>query len=275
MRRPLLLLAALASALPSLAAGGDKADCKDHPLFPSRMPQYELSSCRTQEFGTYDFATGPGKKAPVEGRFTELTYSFTGARGQEPSALAIVRNYENAITRVGGTVVFSDPNRWVTGKVVKDGQEAWFQAERGNGKIWLRVVEKKAMNQYVVADAAAFANDIQATGHAAVYGILFDTGKSELKPESKPALEEITRLLAKDPAMKVLVVGHTDMVGSIDANMKLSQARAEAVVQALVGQHGVAPARLKGYGVGPLCPVSTNGTEEGRARNRRVELVKE
>jgi len=275
MRRTIPLLAALLLALPALAAAGDKPDCKDHPLFPTRMPQYELANCRTQEFGSYDFATGAGKRTAVEGRLTELTYAFTGPRAQEPSPLAVVRNYENAITRVGGTVVFSEPSRWVTGKVTKDGQEAWFQAEKGNGKVWLRIVEKKGMNQYVVADAAAFANDLRTTGHAAVYGIHFDTGKAEVKPESRPALEQVARLLAQDASLKILVVGHTDMVGSIESNMKLSQARAEAVAQALVAQHGVAAARLKGYGVGPLSPVASNDTDEGRARNRRVELVKE
>jgi OmpA-OmpF porin, OOP family len=275
MRRTVLLVAALLAVLPALARAADKAGCADHPLFPTRMPSYSLDNCRTQEFGAYEFTVGKGPKSRVEGRFTELTYGYTGPRADEPSALSVVRNYENAITKVGGTVVFSDPNRWVTGKIAKDGQEAWVQAEKGNGKIWLRIVEKKAMNQYVVADAAAFGNDIKATGHASVYGIHFDTGKAEVKPESKPALEEIAKLLAQNPSFKLLVVGHTDMTGSIDANMRLSQARAEAVTQALVAQHGVAAARLKGYGVGPLCPVSTNDTEEGRARNRRVELVKE
>ena len=108
-----------------------------------------------------------------------------------------------------------------------------------------------------------------------VYGITFDTNKAEVKPESTPSLEQIARLLKQDPALRLKVVGHTDMVGALDANMKLSQARAEAVVQALVSQHGIAVARLKGFGVGPLAPVASNDSEEGRARNRRVEIVKE
>jgi OOP family OmpA-OmpF porin len=276
MHRPDLLIAALLAAVPSLAlAGLDKAGCADHPLFPTRMPNYALVDCRTQEFGAYDFSVPKGPKTRVEGKFTDLTYSYTGPRAEEPSGLAVVRNYENAITKVGGTVVQSDPDRWVNGKIVKDGREVWVQVDKGNSKIWARIVEKKGMTQYVVADAAAFGNDLKATGHAAVYGILFDTGKSEVKPESKPALEEIAKLLAQNPGFKILVVGHTDMTGSLDANMKLSQARAEAVAQALATQHGVAASRLKGHGVGPLCPVATNDTDEGRSRNRRVELVKE
>jgi OmpA-OmpF porin, OOP family len=274
MNRFVLFLAALMTVLPSLAQA-DKAGCTDHPLFPTRMPGYVIEDCRVEEFGVYEFSSVKGPKTPVEGRFTSITYSFSGPQGTEPSGLAVVRNYENAIRKVGGTIRQSDPVRWVNGKIVKDGREAWAQIDKGNGKIWLRTVEKGEMAQYVVADAAAFGNDLKATGHVAVYGIYFDTDKSELKPESKPALEEIAKLLAQNPGFKLKVVGHTDMTGSLDANMKLSQARAEAVVQALVTRNGVAPSRLKGYGVGPLSPVATNDTDEGRAKNRRVELVKE
>lgn len=118
-------------------------------------------------------------------------------------------------------------------------------------------------------------NLIKATGHGAVCGIYFDTGKSTLKPESTPALAEVAKLLGADLTFKLWVVGHTDSVGAVDANLKLAQARAEAVVTALTTTHGIGAARLKGYGVGPLAPVATNDTEEGRAKNRRVELVKQ
>lgn len=167
------------------------------------------------------------------------------------------------------------PDWWVNGKILKDGRECWVQAERGNGTIWLRIVEKQGMAQYIVPDAAAMGGDLKATGHVALYGIFFDTGKSEVKPVSGPALEWIAKLLNLDAGLRLKVVGHTDMTGSMEANMKLSQARGEAVVQALVKQHGIAAVRLRGHGVGPLAPVATNGTEEGRALNRRVELVKE
>jgi outer membrane protein OmpA-like peptidoglycan-associated protein len=126
-----------------------------------------------------------------------------------------------------------------------------------------------------VADAAALGSDIKSTGHVAVYGINFDTNKAVVRPDSKPALDEIAKLLKADAALKLKVVGHTDMVGTIEANMTLSQARAEAVVQALVGQYGIGASRLKGYGVGPLAPVASNENDDGRAKNRRVELVKE
>jgi len=269
-----ICLCALLASLPVFARVG-KAGCVDHPLFPTRMPDYVIENCKTEEFGFYEFPAAKGPKTRVEGKFTFLTYVFNGPRPAEPSGLAVVRNYESAIRKVGGSILHSDPQRWVNGRILKDGQEAWVQAEKGNGKIWLRIVEKRAMEQYIVADAAAFGSDLRSTGHAAVYGIFFDTGKAEVKPESKPALQEIAKLLTQNPDFKLKVVGHTDMVGSLEANLKLSQARAEAVVNALVSQQGVPPARLKGHGVGPLAPVATNDTEEGRARNRRVELVKE
>lgn len=234
-----------------------------------------IENCKVEEHGIYQFSATKGPKTPAEGRFTFLTYTFTGPRASEPSGLAVVRNYENAIRKVGGTILQSDPERWVNGKILKDGQEAWAQVEKGNGKIWLRIVEKREMAQYIAADAAAMNDDLKSTGHIALYGIYFDTNKSEVKPESKPALEQIAKLLSQNPGLNLKVVGHTDMTGAMDANMKLSQARSEAVVQSLVSQQGVTSSRLKGYGVGPLAPVASNDTDEGRAKNRRVELVKQ
>ncbi|MBI5583306.1 MAG: OmpA family protein [Deltaproteobacteria bacterium] len=252
----------------------DRKGCVDHPVFPTRMPGYSLSDCITKDFDAFDFETGKKDKTHVEGRRTKLTYRVED-RSKEPSGLAVVRNFENAIKSVRGTVLFIDTNRFVNGKMVKDGQEVWAQVEKGNGLIWLTVVEKGGMVQDIVANADAFGNDIRSTGHAAVYGIYFDTGKAEVKSESQAALMEVAKLLSSDPGLKLLVVGHTDSVGQLEANMKLSQARAAAVVQALIKNHGVAASRLKAQGAGPIAPVATNRTEEGRAKNRRVELVEQ
>ncbi len=262
-------------AVTAAAGQPDQAGCKDHPLFPTRMPDYRIATCKVEDFGVYEFFATKGPKTPVEGKFTFITYAFTGQQASEPSGLAVVRNYENAIKKVGGTILQSDPARWVNGKIVKDGQEAWVQIEKGNGAIWLRIVEKKAMEQYIVADAAAFGNDIRTTGHAAVYGILFDTDKADIKPESAQAIGEIAKLLNADPGLKIFVVGHTDDTGSVEHNLKLSQDRGQAVMEALVRDHGIAAGRLRAYGCGPYAPVATNDTEEGRAKNRRVELVKQ
>jgi len=108
-----------------------------------------------------------------------------------------------------------------------------------------------------------------------VNGILFDTGKADIKPESHPALQEVAKLLKGDPKLKVYVVGHTDNVGGLVANMDLSKRRAASVVLALTTEFGVPAAQLQSYGDGPYAPVASNDSEDGRALNRRVELVKQ
>jgi outer membrane protein OmpA-like peptidoglycan-associated protein len=263
----------MASGL-TIAAEQDKKGCADHPLFPTRMPGYSLSDCDTKDFAVFDFETGKKEKANVEGRRVKLTYRVAD-RSKEPSGLAVVRNYENAIKSVQGTVLFIGKDRFMNGKIVKDGREIWAQVEKGNGLIWVTIVEKAGMAQDIVANADAFGKDIKTTGHVALYGIYFDTGKSEVKSESQAALQEVAKLLSGDPNLKLLVVGHTDSVGQLEANMKLSQARAEAVVEALTKSQGVAANRLRPQGAGPIAPVTTNRTEEGRAKNRRVELVEQ
>lgn len=268
-------LLCLSLAIGAAAAQPDAAGCKDHPLFPTRMPDYRIEACKVEDFGVCEFFTTKGPKNRVEGKLTFITYTFTGPRTAEPSGLAVVRNYEAAVQKVGGTTVQIVPERWVNGKILNKGQEIWVQAEKGNGKIWLRIVEKRAMEQHIVADAAAFGNDIRATGHAAVYGVYFDTGKADIKPESAQALGEIAKLLKADPALKVFVVGHTDNTGTVEGNVTLSQDRAKAVMQALAKDHGIAAARLRAAGCGQYAPVASNDGEEGRAKNRRVELVKQ
>jgi outer membrane protein OmpA-like peptidoglycan-associated protein len=138
------------------------------------------------------------------------------------------------------------------------------------------IVEVKPMESGLIkVTAAELQGGLAQSGHVEVPGILFDFNKSDVKPESKPSLDEIARMLKANPSMKVWVVGHTDSVGTVEANQKLSEARALAVVNTLVANYGIAAARLKGYGAGPLAPVATNKTEQGRAKNRRVELVEQ
>ena len=261
----------LATGLP--AQQTDKAGCKDHPLFPTRMPQYRIVECKVESYGVFEFFSVKGPRIPVEGKFTDIIYEYTGSRPTEPSGLAVVRNFENAIRKVGGTILQIDPIRWVNGKIIKDGQEVWVQIDKMNGAYQLRIIEKKKMEQHIEADAAAFSNDLKATGHVAVYGINFDTGKSSIKPESAQTIGQIAKLLKADPGLKLGVVGHTDNVGNVDGNIKLSQDRASAVLQELVRNHGIATARLRGYGCGMFAPVASNDAEVGRAKNRRVELV--
>jgi flagellar motor protein MotB len=146
----------------------------------------------------------------------------------------------------------------------------------GHTVVLVDIVERAPMEaKMVTMDAATMARDIAATGHVALYGILFDTDKTDIKLESAATIAEIAALLKQQPTVKLYVVGHTDNVGVYDYNVGLSQRRAAAVVQELTAKHGVAPARLKPAGSGPVAPVAPNDTDAGRAKNRRVELVKQ
>lgn len=269
-------IAPLAVALCSLSAlaTNDNVKCKDSPLF-TRMPESYLYNCDEKGFDSFEFFIAKDKKKTVEGRLSSLKYYPQPDAKTRNSDLQIIRNYENAITKVGGKVVYSEKSR-ATFLLEQDGKELWIHVwAEFTGKYGFTVVEKAAMKQDVVADAAAFANDLQATGHVAVYGIYFDSGKAELKPESGAALQEIAKLLGAQPGLKLWVVGHTDWQGSAESNLDLSRRRADAVIKTLVGQHGIAAGRLAPFGNGPYAPVATNDSDEGRAKNRRVELVKQ
>ena len=264
-----------------LAAGGfaqqkDEKNCKDHSLFPTRMAgDYWIRSCKSSQFDAFEFTVAKGKKQTVEGEFWYLSYYPQSNAPQKPSELMIQRNFENAIVKAGGKVVYSEKGK-STLMIVKDGREIWTQVgAEFTGKYSLTIVQKQAMAQTIVVDAAALANDLKTTGHVAVYDILFDTGKSDIKPESAKAIEEIAKLLQADPALKLHVVGHTDNEGTLDGNLKLSMARAQAVITALTGRHGIAASRLNAFGCGQYAPVASNDTDEGKARNRRVEVVKQ
>lgn len=253
----------------------DAANCRDHPLF-TRMQHMHIATCKQAEFDRATFKTGKGRGTDtvVEGRRFEIRYVADTA-ATPPTAVAIIRNHQSAIKTIGGTVAFED-QRYTTLNVSKDGREVWAQVDTAWGRGYvLTIVEKQTMAQEVVASADLFQSGLKTTGHVEVPGIYFDTGKAELKPASDAALAEIAKLLKADQALSVYVVGHTDNVASLEVNAKLSQARAEAVVQALVSRHGIAAARLTGRGVGPLAPVASNESEDGRAKNRRVELVKQ
>lgn len=127
----------------------------------------------------------------------------------------------------------------------------------------------------VTVDAGTMAKEVAATGHIALYGVLFDTDKTDIKPESVAALDEIAKFLKADSKIGVYIVGHTDNVGGFEHNMSLSLRRAEAVVKELTTKYGISPGRLKAVGTGPVVPLAPNDTEAGRAKNRRVELVKQ
>ena len=289
----------------------DLEGSKDHPLV-SRYPGSHITEYRTAEFDelalplakTND-AGVPEKVQKLEGKITRISYDTPAHR----SLLEIYRNYESALKKAGFVVLFACENndgcnsngptlwaaqgaedwswgsghRYISAKLARSGGDAyvslhvgqWSDPNRGP-QVVLYVVETKAMEEgLITVDAKALADDITKTGHSAVYGIYFDTGKADVKPESDAALKEIAKLLNQDSKLKLHVVGHTDNVGTLASNLDLSKKRADAVAKVLTAKYNVPAARLTSQGVGPLAPVMSNDSEDGRAKNRRVELVKQ
>lgn len=253
----------------------DKAGTSDPPPF-TRMKGFHIYNFDDKPFDRFEFAVAADKVQAVEGRRIYVDY-YANEGTKPPSALQIVRNYSNAAKAIGGTIVYEyeDGGTLVsTLRIAKGTAETWVQvAAAGNGMYKLNVLEKQAMAQEVTADAALMAGSLREAGRVAIYGILFDTDKADIKPASEPTLAEIGKLLKADARLKLYVVGHTDNAGTFEHNVRLSQTRAAAVVAALVkAQPAVAP-RLQAFGAGPTSPVASNVNEAGKAKNRRVELV--
>jgi OmpA-OmpF porin, OOP family len=284
---------------------------KDHPLV-SRFPGSDVLEYKTNEFDEFSLPLGKiidenqfTKAEHLEGKITKFKYSVP----KERSSLEVARSYQSALESGGFQILFqcsgadcrapksfqggyrptasgvwcfncAQPMHYLAAKLPRASGDVYVslvvEQDQYEGGTWLTIVEVKPMQGgLVTVNAAALANDIAQTGHASVYGIYFDTGKAALKPESDATLTEISKLLASNPQLKLHVVGHTDHVGTLASNMTLSKQRADAVVASLVSQYRVAAARLLAAGVGPLAPVATNRSEEGRAKNRRVELVEQ
>ena len=305
--RMVMVLALVFSCVSFAAAQGNDAEgSKDNPLI-SRYPGSIINEYGQKDFDEYELALSGfvdgkyGKTQHLEGKVTEIYYVLPEGK----SALEVFRNYQSGLKNGGFQELFtcaktcgnappagqapiindafgnySDDTRYLAAKLGRTEGDVyvalWVYDSGFDIKTFLTVIEVKPMETgLVTVNAAALASDITKMGHASVYGIYFDTGKADIKPESDAALEEIAKLLQQDPSLKLYVVGHTDNVGTLASNMDLSRRRAMAVTQVLTTRHGVAAARLSPQGDGPTAPVASNDSEEGRAKNRRVELVKQ
>ncbi|OQM76535.1 OmpA family protein [Manganibacter manganicus] len=246
---------------------------------------------------------------PLEGKVTRLSYRAPADR----SVLEVFRNYENALKAVGFEMVFTcekdacggrnfnhtiaagklyslygeyqAEQRYLAAKLSRPEGDVYATVyavmnKSGGGPnanrtmVQLDVVELKPMEEKMaVLDAGALQSEIATEGRVAVYGILFDFDKADIRPDSKPQLQEIAALLKDSPDLKVLIVGHTDAKGALDYNRDLSLRRAKSVVATLTSVYRIDTGRLTAVGVGMAAPVATNRTEEGRAKNRRVEIV--
>jgi outer membrane protein OmpA-like peptidoglycan-associated protein len=270
------LLALLVSNVPAYAQE-DAEGAKDHPQV-SRFPGYRIYEYDEQEFGAAEFRRPDGGETHVEGKYWKIHYDLKeGAKKAGP--IQIARNYLNTFTSRKGTKILEDADAnagTVVAKLPVSGKFVWLQVDVWNaGQSYaLTIVEEGAMEQKVEFTAAELAVALREKGSVAVYGILFDTGKATIKAESAAALAPIGELLKNDSGLKLEIQGHTDNVGAKTVNLKLSQDRATAVKGYLVKTFSIAPERLSTAGLGDTKPVAANTSDDGRAQNRRVELVK-
>jgi OOP family OmpA-OmpF porin len=212
-------------------------------------------------------------------RYNQLKQvDYSANRARHPEGSALNKNMYNAN---GGTNMMGTEDIYFTyGTLARNGSTVHVMIH--SGKIYssdfvgsyIEIAEPQAMTTgQVTVNADAIKTGLQTEGKIALYGIYFDTGKAEVKPESKAQLDEIAKLLKAQPALRAILVGHTDNQGGIDANITLSQQRAQAVADALSRGYAIDGKRLSARGVASLAPVAANTVEAGRAKNRRVELV--
>jgi OmpA-OmpF porin, OOP family len=301
-------IAALALILvTSIAAQAQTRDVRGSHDYPGigRFGGSVITGYQVKDFDAARIQAAPfkdGKPADarrLEGKVSRIAYRT----GPGPSILEVSHNFETQLAKAGfqtllacetdqcGGIPFTEqidilpiPQMWVDGFNYR--YYAGHKSDNGR-EIYASVLTSKnndqITTQLVVAvvgeiknkmvDAAAMAKGLGEKGHIALYGIYFDTDKATIKPESAPTLAEMAKLLRGEPALKVFIVGHTDSQGAYEHNMTLSRQRAEAVASALTRSYQIAHGRLYTAGVGYLAPVGSNATEEGRALNRRVELV--
>ncbi|MFN2340999.1 MAG: OmpA family protein [Halanaerobium sp.] len=283
---------------------------KDHELI-SRFPNSYIVYYTQKDFDEYTLPLGYlddgelTESKELTGKVTRIQYNM---EDENKSTLEIYHNFETALKDAGFEIIFSatdeelhwrwtsrlygdinqlgkgghyvgseDDVRYLSAEYISEDEEIYVSfcvTESRYLAYQLDIIEVEPMETGLVdVKAGAISREISERGTVSIHDIYFETDKAELKPESESALEEIVEFLNNEPEINLFVVGHTDIQGDFDHNMELSSRRAEAVVDALV-DFGINEERLNPYGVGPLVPTNNNDTKEGRAENRRVELVK-
>jgi outer membrane protein OmpA-like peptidoglycan-associated protein len=285
LHKHITLFLLLCTASIQVKAQDDGDGCKDHPMF-SRMNGFYIEECKNEYAeerfvdAGYKLIGGTTTYIPVEGNMTRIVYRLKeGAK--KPSTLQIRRNYGNAIKGIGGSVVL-ETTEWdfgnadlLTMKQTKGGKTIWSSVyinHLADGEAYvLTVVEPDQMQQDVAA--TDLLKELNAKGFVN-FQINFDNNKSVLKEDGYAVVDQIASLLEADPSLKLSIEGHTDNVGNASANLALSEARASAVSKALVQKNAAYASRLSTKGWGQTKPIADNATEEGRAQNRRVSVVK-
>lgn len=267
---PMAVLLASARAF----AQADCEGCKDHPQVP-RWPGFYLAQATENDFNSVAFRISNEQEVQKEGKHWNLVYRLKDG-AKLPSCVEVTRNYENAFKKGGGKLLWNFNWCEATLSMPLGKSERWMRIDNntaGNNAIGMEIVEVAAMEQKVEVSASEMLEALNKSGFVALHGILFDTGKDVIKPESEPLLAEVVKLLGDNADLKLSIEGHTDNEGNPKSNLTLSQKRADSVKTYLV-RKGVNQSRLKSKGWGDTKPVADNRTEAGRAQNRRVELVK-
>lgn len=275
MKQILFLVLSLFSVT---ANAQDAKRCEgSEPVYMNRMPGFYISDCKNSEYNDVEFVywvKGKANKISKGGKYYHIYYFKNEGETRKFSSAQINQNYNNAILKVKGKVL--DEKKTIFSASI-NGKEVYIQVNTAENSTDTRsynieVVEVEPMQQDVIVDMK---EGIEKDGKVALYGILFDVNKAVIKPESETALQTVIDYLNANPGVKIYIVGHTDNTGVFANNSKLSKDRALAVKNYLVTKGKIDPARLGSEGVASLCPVSTNSTEEGKALNRRVEIVKQ
>ena len=276
--KKILILIALATCLTTSAQDSEK--CKtSEPSYLTRMPGFYISDCKNSEYNEIKFVYDADGKTIVlnkGGKYYEIWYRKVQSETRKFSSAQVRANYSNAILKVNGKMLTGEGSSLPVFTASINGKEVYMQLHIGNsadmGSFWIQVVETDQMKQDITINLE---EAIDRDGKAVLYGILFDVGKSDIKPESAEALKMINDYLNKNPSVKIIVVGHTDNTGSYTGNFTLSKARAESIKKYIIDIGKINADRIISEGVGSVCPVATNTTEDGRKLNRRVEIVKQ
>ena len=254
----------------SQAPPKDKAGCEDSKVL-TRLPGCWILRCNSSEYNAADLrvSSKPPLNKHLEGAYQQVAYGCP----RTISGVQIWRESQDAFRKAGFTQIFEDNygNTRLTVTVQKDAQWANLYAETGG--YTLTTVKVKEIERVMQANSEGWAEAMNKTGKVSIYGINFDTGKATIRPDSEPVLKEVLALLQKQPDWDILVAGHTDNVGGDAVNVPLSQQRAAAVISWL-GARGIEKIRLTAAGFGSRKPLVANDTDDGRAKNRRVDLVK-
>jgi len=280
MKRLIFSVVFLAAAFSLVLAQTDAQGCKDHPLF-TRLSNFYISDC-SENYSELMLRINSKTTETKEGNLTSINYRFNYDSGEkQKSQLQIIKNYENAVLKNGGSLEYKNTNFLdadveATFHLVSNNKECWIKISDFGGtanaveRYALSILEMETMTQEI--DASEMMKALNKEGFIALY-INFETGKADIKPESQSIVNEIVKMLKQNSDIKISIEGHTDNVGSNNSNQVLSENRAAAVMKAIIAK-GIAKSRLSSKGWGASKPIADNRTEEGRAKNRRVEIVK-